>query len=182
MMRLLAQAKQRARRWARDEDGSSTLETVLYFPAFFAFFIMAYEVGMLSTRHVMLERGLDQTVREVRIGRILEPTHDMLKNRICNYAAIIPDCANNLRLEMINNNPRSWTDPSKTVQCVDREEEAPPVITFNPALNNELMILRACALFDPMVPLGLIGSTIPKESGDAYGLVATSSYVMEPFQ
>jgi len=136
----------------------------------------------LSTRHVMLERGLDQTVREVRIGRILDPTHDVLKDKICEYAGIIPECSDNLRLEMINNDLRAWSPMSESVQCVDREEEAAPVITFNTALNNELIVLRVCALFDPMVPLGVIGTTIPKESGAAYGLVATSSYVMEPFK
>jgi len=182
MMGLLVKAKNRARRFARREDGSSTLDFVFVFPAAFMLFIMAYEVGMLSTRHVMLERGLDQTVREVRIGRILNPTHDILKDKICGYAGIIPNCSDNLRLEMMNNDLRAWSAVSETVQCVDREEDAPPVITFNPALNNELMILRACALFDPMVPLGVIGTSIPKESGAAYGLVATSSYVMEPFQ
>lgn len=182
MINPITKLARKLRGFARKEDGAVTFDFIFVFPVAFMMFIMAYEVGMLSTRHVMLERGLDRTVREVRIGRILSPTHDMLKDRICEYASIIPDCSNNLRLEMLTNNPRAWTPLSKSVACVDREENAPPVITFNPALNNELMILRACALFDPMVPLGVIGQTIPKESGDAYGLVATSSYVMEPFQ
>jgi len=174
--------RQSLARFRRSEEGSVTFEFVYFFPAVFGMFIMAYEVGMLGTRHVMLEHGLDETVREVRIGRLLDTSHDSLKDSICKHARIIPDCADNLRLEMINNDPRNWVQPGQTVQCVDREEDSQPLITFNPALNNELMILRACALFDPMVPLGLIGTTIPKESGSAYGLVATSSYVMEPFQ
>ena len=182
MMELFNQAASRAHRFARKEDGSSTLDFVFVFPVAFMMFIMAYEVGMLSTRHVMLERGLDQTVREVRIGRILTPTHDILKDKICEYAGIIPDCTNNLRLEMLNNDLRAWTPMSDSVQCVHRAPPPPPVVTFNHGLNNELMVLRACALFDPMVPLGVIGTSIPKESGGAYGLVATSSYVMEPFQ
>jgi len=182
MMQLFQTAVNRARRFSRREDGAATMDFVFVFPVAMMFFIMSYEVGMLSTRHVMLERGLDQTVREVRIGRIVSPTHDILKKRICDYASIIPDCTDNLRLEMMNNDARDWTDVSTNVQCVDREEDAAPVINFNPALNNELMILRACALFDPVVPLGVIGTQIPKESGTAYGLVAISSYVMEPFQ
>ena len=66
--------------------------------------------------------------------------------------------------------------------CVDRAELGPPVLNFNSGLNIELMVLRACALFDPMIPTSGLGKQIPKESGGAYALVATSAYVMEPFQ
>ena len=171
------------RSFRRAEDGNGTIEFVLVLPAFFLLFTSAYEGGMLSTRHVMLERGLDQAVREVRLGLLANPTHDSLSARICHFASIIPDCANQIRLEMIPNDPRNWVSPSTQVPCVDREEESTPTITFtNTGGNNELMILRACVLFDPMIPTTGLGKAIPKKSGGAYGLVATSSYVMEPFQ
>ena len=57
-----------------------------------------------------------------------------------------------------------------------------PVIDIANGLNNQLMILRACVLFDPMTPGSGLGKALPKESEGAYALVATSSYVMEPFQ
>lgn len=170
------------RRFRRGESGVATIEFVIVFPAYFLLVTSAYEAGMLMTRHVMLERGLDATVREVRIGRIPFPTHDNLTDRICEVASIIPNCKYNLRLEMISRNPRSWQDIPPEVACVDREEPNLPVVQFNPALNNELLVLRACALFDPMIPLTGLGKEIPKKSGGAYGLLATSSYVMEPFK
>lgn len=170
------------RRFKRDESGSATIDFVLMLPGFMLIFTSAYESGVLSTRHVMLERGLDTTVREIRIGRIPNPTHDTIVERICDVASIIPDCIDNVRLEMVPRNPRNWSDPPAAVACVDRAEEGDPVLNFNTGLNNELMVLRACALFDPMIPTSGLGKSIPKESGGAYALVATSAYVMEPFQ
>lgn len=170
------------RSFARKEDGNATIEFVIALPAFMLLFTSAYEAGVLSTRHVMLERGLDVAVREVRIGAMINPSHERLTARICEVASIIPDCANQLRLEMVSADPRDFEAPTSEVACVDRSETGTPVLNFNNGLNNQVMILRACALFDPMIPTSGLGKQIPKESGGAYGLVATSAYVMEPFQ
>jgi hypothetical protein len=43
-----------------------------------------------------------------------------------------------------------------------------------------MMILRACHLFDPYFPTFGLGEFIPRQSGDAYALISTSSYVVEP--
>jgi len=166
----------------RREDGNATIDFVIAFPVFMGLFLSAYEGGVLSTRHVMLERGLDVAVREVRIGKLKNPTNDSLTKRICDVARIIPDCTNQVRLEMISVDPRNFTALAGEVACVDRAEQGAPVINFNTGLNNQIMILRACALFDPMIPTTGLGKEIPKESGGAYALVATSAYVMEPFQ
>ena len=182
MSRFLSKMLERVRRFHDNEDGNGTLEFVLVLPPLMVLFFANFEGGILSTRHVMLERGLDATVREVRIGAIPVPTHDNLTARICRFAAIIPDCINQIRLEMVVRDPRNWIAPPAEIACVDREEEGEPTLTFNPGLNNELMILRVCALFDPILPTGSLGSAIPKESQGAYALVATASYVMEPFQ
>lgn len=170
------------RAFHRSEDGGPTLEFVLTLPAMMLIFTSSYEAGVLSTRHVMLERGLDVTVREVRIGAIQSPDHDILVDRICEVASIIPNCLQSIRLEMIQRDPRAWVAPNPSVSCVDRAEVGPPVLNFNPGVNNQLMILRACSLFEPMIPTTGLGKLIPKESGGEYALVATSSYVMEPFQ
>ena len=183
MIRTLAhKLRQAALRFHRSEDGNSTIEFVIVLPAFFLLFTSAYEGGVLSTRHVVLEGAVDRAVRDVRIGKMPDPTHDSLTRAICDYARIIPNCLQNIRLEMINNDLRNWTAISEQVACVDRDEEAPPLLNFTNGGNNQLMILRACVLFDPMIPTTGLGKAIPKESGGAYGLVATSSYVMEPFR
>jgi len=59
----------------RSEDGSSTLELMTVLPAAMIFFAASYETGTLGLRHMMLERAVDVTVREVRIGAIDKPDH-----------------------------------------------------------------------------------------------------------
>lgn len=172
----------RLRRFGRDQSGSATLDFAMMAPAVILLFTSGLESGVLSTRHVMLEAALDTTVRDVRIGRIPSPTHDILVDRICQIATIIPDCVNNVRLEMMPRDPKNWVAPLDAVMCVDRADQGDPVLNFNSGLNNEMMVLRACALFDPMLPTTGLGKEIPKKSGGAYALVATSAYVMEPFQ
>lgn len=181
---LINTATSRLQRFRADESGSGTLEFMVVIIPFMMLFTSAYEGGVLSTRHVMLERAMDRTVRDVRIGRIPKASNEVLTERICEYARIIPDCEANMRLDMEPMDPRNW-DPTKvaTIDCVDRDEENQPVINFPyTGENNDLMVLVACVLFDPMVPSTGLGKHIPKKSQGAYALVATSSYVMEPFQ
>lgn len=146
-------------------------------------FMMAYEGGRISLKHVMLERGVDMTVRDVRIGKMLKPTHPELKAAICKYAGIIPDGINQLQLEMVNMNVRSWsTALDGDIRCVDRALKVQPAVQFTNGGNNELMVLQVCSLFDTVVPTSGLGKAIPKESGGAYGLIAKAAFVMEPYQ
>lgn len=182
MNRTLQNTMLHLRRFAQCEGGNATVEFVMVVPFMFIIFFSAMEGGMLSTQHVALERGLDLAVRDVRIGQLSNPDHTKLAKQICDYAVIIKDCEQNIRLEMMTADPRNWAAPSKIVRCVDRSEDGSPVIDITNGLNNQLMILRACVLFDPMTPGSGLGKALPKESEGAYALVATSSYVMEPFQ
>jgi hypothetical protein len=182
MSSLFQKLRGAIRRFRNAEDGGMTIEFILLMPVAMLFFTSSLEAGLLSTRQVMLERGVDITVRKVRIGQIPIPTHDGLKAEICNAAAIIPNCLNSIRLEMVVKQPRAFTPLSSTASCVDREEEGVPVLNFTGGDNNELMILRVCSLFEPMLPYTTFGTAIPKRSGAEYALVATSSFVMEPFK
>lgn len=183
MIMLFKKPRQSFRRFLRREDGTATLEIVLVLPVFMMLFMSAYEGGMISMRHMMLERGLDLAVRDVRIGRLLDPKHADLKKRICNYAQIIPDCEQQLQLEMIVMDVRGWSNAlDGPIKCIDRALTVQPAVSFTYGDNNQLMVLQVCALFDPVVPTSGLGKSIPKQSGGAYALVASSAFVMEPFR
>mgnify|MGYP000226981385 CR=1 FL=1 len=176
------------RNFGRKSEGTASIEILFMLPAFFILFLSAYEGGMVSTRHVMLERGLDLTVRDVRIGRLRDPEHGELKQSICTYAAIIPECMENLQLEMVRMDVRAWsTKLDGPIRCIDRALTVQPAVQFTNGNNNELMVLQVCALFDPVSSTSgwgraTLAGQIPKKSGTAYGLVASSAFVMEPFQ
>ena len=189
------------RRFVRKEDGVASIEILFMLPAFFMLFMSAFEGGMLSTRHVMLERGVDLAVREVRIGRMADPSWDNLRTAICDYSSIIEDCMDNLQIEMVKMDLRDWDDNKlgDAVECVNKSEDVKATDKFQNGANNELMVLVVCALFDPVSatstwgrsPLAgkvnetdsnTVASGLIERSAGMYALVATSAFVMEPFK
>lgn len=183
MISFFHKARRQLRRFVRRDDGTASIEIVIILPVFMFFFMSAYEGGMVSMRHMMMERGLDLAVRDVRIGRLLDPTHEELKTRICKYSSIIPDCNEQLQLEMVVMDINNWgTQLDGAIKCIDRALTVQPAVQFTHGDNNELMVLQVCTLFDPVVPTSGLGKYIPKKSGGAYALVASSAFVMEPFR
>ena len=175
--------RRRIASFARKDDGVASIEIVMILPVMTLLFMIAFEGGRVSLNHVMLERGLDLTVRDVRIGKMLNPSHDDLKESICDYARIIPECRENLQLEMVNMNVRAWSNKlNAEPRCIDRAEDVQPAVQFTNGGNNELMVLQVCSLFDPKALRTGLGKVIPKKSGDAYALIASAAFVMEPFQ
>ena len=176
----LGRALSRVVRLRRDEGGNTTIEFVLLFPVLMLMFFNAFESGMLMVRHVMLERGVDVTVRAIRLGTSVEVDADDVKQMVCNGAGIIPDCLESVRVEMVQVHPTAWVDLPREAECVDRNDPAKPLRNFTTGETNDLMVLRICALFDPMFPLAGLGFHVAKQDGYRYALVSTSAFVMEP--
>ncbi|MCH2095694.1 MAG: pilus assembly protein [Rhodobacteraceae bacterium] len=166
-------------RFARDDDGTSTIPFALWMPIMIGIIITTMELGIMSIRHTTLERSLDLTVRDVRLGVLTNPTHRALKESICEKAPVLNDCDSHLRLEMIRLDARNWTNPTRTATCVDTAELSEPDITFS-AGGNELMFLRACYKFQPLTATRWIGSAINKDGQGYSALVSMSAFVVEP--
>lgn len=186
-MRPILRLRDLLRRFHANEDGVVTVEFVIIFPVFMTFFLMTYESGMISLRHFALERAVDIAVRDVRIGAIPNPTRASLRTNICDAARLLPDCENQLQLEMIRRDLRNWVDVPDTVQCIDRGTQVQPVVEFTNGGNNELIFLRACVRLDPVLPTSLLGRTIVdananSAAGGSYALVSTTAFVVEPFR
>ena len=67
-----------------------------------------------------------------------------------------------------------------TADCSDSSEEVQPVRSFVNGQENELMILRACAKFDPIFPTSGLGKQLAKDGAGQAALIATSAFVQEP--
>ena len=170
------------RRFRRSEDGTSTIEFLFLFPAIFLLFGTTLEAGMYSMQQVMLERGLDMTVREVRIGLMDRPDHAKLVEATCRYALILNDCKSQLRMEMIKRTPVNFAPIARKVPCIDSVKD-PKDLDILPGANNELMILRVCVRLKPLMPGAGFGRALVEEAGSThYALSATASFVMEPYQ
>ncbi|WP_050761103.1 TadE/TadG family type IV pilus assembly protein [Thalassobium sp. R2A62] len=194
-------------RFRKNEDGSSSVEFVILFPVFIVLVATSIEVGLVMTRQVMLERGTDLAVRAIRLGTTSPGPVGaaQITNMICSTASIIPDCVNQVKVEMRPIDPRSLTLIPTVADCRDRDDPAVPAREVTSGTQNQLMVLRVCALIDPFFPtVGLgkrflvdeNGKLVPRtnENGDimrdANGvplikksgipLIAYSAFVMEP--
>lgn len=170
------------RRFRKSENGSATIEFVITFPVFLVLLLSGIELGIVSVNHVMLERAVDMTVRDIRLGTGDAPEHDEIKDIICERAGFIKDCSSNLRLEMIQVDPRAWVAIRTEADCTDASEPVSPVRSFVQGQENELMILRACAKISPVFPTSGLGKSLADtgDGGGQYALVAMSAFVQEP--
>lgn len=168
------------RRFRRDEDGGPSVEFVIVFVPFIIIFAAAFELGMLMTRHVMLERGLDMAIREVRLNTGDQLSEDEFRSMVCNAAGLIPDCSNQLRLEMVRVDPFNWSDVPRVADCIEASQPLAPARNFQNGIDNEIMVVRACARSQPLLPKFGFGSFLADMDGGYYRLISTSAFVMEP--
>lgn len=179
---LLRRAARASARFRRNEAGNGAIELVLVLPMLMMVFTYSAECGLYMTRNIMLERAVDITVRDLRLGRIETPTHAELKENICANSSIIPDCADALRVELLRVSTTTWNMPTTAVECVDRDEPIELSLEFNPGVENELMLVRVCLIQDAIFPGTEFSKGIAREGDSAggYAIIATSAFVNEP--
>jgi hypothetical protein len=174
------------RLFRKEEDGSESVEFALVFLPFILIPVSGFELGLLMTRHVMVERGLTMAVREVSLNTGIPFTDTQVKTMICNSAGIIPNCMTNLRLEMRPIDLRhtgsdATNEIPRDASCTDIEDATQAPRNYTNGVSNELMIVRACGLFSPMLPEFGLGYFLSRIRGDGYyPLVASTAFVMEP--
>lgn len=167
-------------RAAREEDGAATIPFIIFLPFFLLLVMSALEMGTLMLRHVMLERALDVSVRDLRLGKWTNPTHEDFKRVVCNRAGVLPDCMNVLLIELRPISTVTWEPLSSGPICVDRAEVIQPVTTFTSGAGDQMMMIRACAKFDPIFPTSGLGFQLPRDNTGAYALTAATAFVNEP--
>lgn len=168
------------RHFRRSEDGTATMEFVIVFPIFMLILGSSFEIGTMTIRETMLERAVDMTIRDIRLGTGTAPQHDELKSIICDRSPILHDCDAKLRLEMIQLDPRAWVAPPENADCTDASRDVEPVREFVNGQENEMMLLRVCMKVKPVFPTTGLGKMLVKDGAGDYALVAKSAFVQEP--
>jgi Flp pilus assembly pilin Flp len=171
---------QRLRCLLRDERGTATIEFVVVFPAFVFVLLAGLESGITLTKKVMLERSLDLAVRDLRLGMFENPTHPLLRDRICQRSVVLGNCSDDLLLELLVVDKADWTLPTQTAPRIDRSEEIAPLTTFNPGGSNQVILVRACMLIDPLFPTTPMGLGLTLDPSVAFALRTASALVNEP--
>lgn len=171
----------RLRRLWRCESGSVTADFVIVFPIIMMIMLSSFEAGFASIRIVMLERALDITVRDLRVGSLgTNPGHDRVRQRFCSLISVMDDCENELRLEMNVIDRTTWTGLQTAPTCMDRTTEFQPYLDFVQGGSNEIVSIRACAVFNPFFPTTPLGLRLPLDASGGYQLAAMSVFVNEP--
>jgi len=168
-------------RFARDEDGGLTAEFVVLFPAFIFVMLASIEASIYMARHVMLDRGVDFAVRELRLSTDNPPTFEEFKTRICSETSMIRNCEDVVQVELVPVNMATWTGVEGAARCRDLASEIDPInlTNYTTGGNNELMMVRVCALYEPFMPTTPMGLRLVRTQGK-HAIVVTSAFVNEP--
>ncbi len=168
------------RQFLQDCRGSATVEMALMFPLILWPFLTGMEAGSMQLRRVMLERAIDEVGRDLRLGYAGLDTPDKLKAAVCREALVLPGCADNMMLEMTVVDPATFTPPATRPTCIDRSEKVQPVLSYRRGGKNDMMMLRFCILYDPILPGTGIGAGMIRPGKGGVPIFATTFYVNEP--
>lgn len=164
----------------RREDGVAAMEFVLMVPVILTVFMSAFECGLLMTRSILLERAVDLTMRELRLGHYPDVTNVILKNEICRRTIIFNDCNRNISVQFDRISTATWSIPTPPPLCVNRNDEAEPVTTLDAGQQNELMLVRVCVSLEAMFPGMGLALDLPQDELGNYALATRTAFVVEP--
>lgn len=177
-------------RFARDERATATMEFVIMFPVVITLFIAVFENGVILTRQVLLERSLDEAVRLLRLARTItdaetgQPralTAADISEAICDNTGAIPECDTVLVVDLRVIDTTTYALPAADVSCVDRRDlTIQPANEFRQGQNNDLVVIRVCAIVDRLLPFSGFGLNLVRDDTGGLHIVASSVFVNEP--
>lgn len=165
----------------RDRKGASTMEFVIVFPLTILLFVAVFETGIILSRQVLMERSLDDAVRILRLAQGLSLTADDIEDAICANTTAIQNCDEVLVVDLRVIDTDSYDLPPSDVLCVDRNEiDIKPDNNFDQGQDNELILIRACAIIDRILPISGYGLNVTRDDTGGIHMVAASIFVNEP--
>lgn len=166
------------------QDGNASIEFVFLFPVLMFLFLTGFESGYYMVRNAMLERAVEVSVRDVRLGNGRVPNYAALKASICREVGIVEGCSNKIQVELkpIEIRPGAIAAVRTDARCVDTNSSDDPLTgtEYSVGNANNMMMVRACLLAMPLFPTTGIGAGMAVDQQGNYALVATSAFVNEP--
>ncbi len=163
----------------KDRSGAAAIEFALVVPMLLLVIMATLEAGWVMVQTIMLDRALDQTVRELRIGSLPNPTLANMRKSVCDKAVVLHNCEAMLALELFRVQGTSGY-PTDGTRCVNRSSPIAPVLRFAQAGRTDIMFVRACFVVEPITPgLGL-GLALKQDEGGTLRIIAKSGFVNEP--
>ncbi|KPQ07059.1 MAG: TadE-like protein [Rhodobacteraceae bacterium HLUCCA12] len=170
----------RLRRFLRQQRGSATIEFAMFVPVFLLILFAGVETGVMTARQTMLERGMETAMRALRLGQLQPVTLDTLRESVCSDIILLPDCEQSLLIELRRLDPENVALPAGNAPCVNRSEETQPAITLTPGVEHDLVLVRVCAIIDPLFPSTGPSLGLPLDDSGGFRMTTASVYVNEP--
>ncbi len=175
-------------RRARDEDGASTVAFVLIFPVFIGIVLAGAEAGWLMTRYMMVERGVDIAMRDVRLGLAGdEVTYTELVDRICDATSVVDDCSTNLVVAtQVLEDDAEAVDPDPA-PCFDNSFSASEIASFNPAdeyeeaETSQTVVVKVCAVVQPIFKDFGLSAVLRLDGAGGFPIRTASAFKHEPY-
>lgn len=163
----------------RNESGAVSAEFMIAFPVILMIMFAAIDVGVTNMRQVFLSRAVDLSVREVRLGNVSNSVR--LSELICSQTSMLPNCLQNITVEMRPIDTSTFDGLDDPFQCVNIEDEIRPAVTFIPGAGaQELMLIRVCVAAEPFLRITGMVNDMPVNGSNQYVIVNTSVFVNEP--
>jgi len=160
-------------------SGAATVEFVMIFPMILWLVFSTFELGWLTTRQMMLSRGLNLTIRDLRLDKIPDPTHAKLKQLVCERSLVLRNCLTSVYIELVPLTLASGI-PKTSGTCVDRTGVIVPVENFSAGTQEDIMFVRACVIVDLMLPGMGIAAQLTRDPTGGYVMMASSAFKREP--
>ena len=168
--------------WLR-EAGTATIEFALVIPVALLIFMASMESGLYMVRQTMMERGLDMSLRDFRLGRMASMNYDQIRDSICDRIPLINNCRSELKVWMQPLDTETWNFDLDDVYCGDRNDPLRQPLTgqTDTGTSHQLMLIRVCMLQNPIFPSTGFSLRLRADSatGD-YELSTSTVVVNEP--
>ncbi|CTQ49998.1 TadE/TadG family type IV pilus assembly protein [Jannaschia donghaensis] len=170
---------------AAREAGGASVEFVILVPAFLMIFISSFEASMMLTRQVMMERAVHIVVRDIRLDTGSTVSQNQVRNRVCERATILPDCQQNMLIELSFIDQTTYDMPAADTPCVNQLTSIVPQSSFVSGRSGRMVMIRACYSVQPSLPLTVLagnrtlGSYLVNEDDGTFRIVTASAFVVE---
>jgi len=163
--------------------GASAVELALVLPLFLGLVSGIVEAGWLMTKLSMVDRAVSNATRFVYTGAASNDdsvTRETIEAFICEEAAIIASCAENIALDLIVINNFS-SIPTSDAECRERDLDFEPTVTYDPGNSSEIVYMRVCVTTEIFMPLLGLGFALNKTDLGNYQFTSGLAFANEPF-
>ncbi|SOC10722.1 hypothetical protein SAMN05877809_105164 [Rhodobacter sp. JA431] len=170
------------RRLRRSEEGAVTIPTLFWLPLFLMIMAAGVELGVTTIKQTLFDRGVDMSVRILRLGIADLPTREQLKRSICENIAFIPDCMETLSVEVVPiiTTGTPWTAPQQVPALCPKDIANYPTPQVLRGATNQPMLVRACLEMEPMMKANPLGMVLGSGPNGTFPLIARSVFINEP--